>query len=73
MQIISWITTIMCLTGTVLNVKKIKLCFWLWLGGNILWLCIDIYNGLWSRAVLDIVQGILALWGIIEWKKENAK
>ena len=72
MGIISWVTTAICLTGTVLNVKKIKLCFWLWLAGNILWLIIDIRNGLWSRALLDTVQGILALWGIIEWK-ENEK
>lgn len=71
MQIISWITTVLCLTGTILNVKKLKCCFWIWIIGNILWLCIDIYNGLWSRAVLDIVQGALALWGIIEWKKEK--
>ena len=71
MGIISWITTAICLTGTVLNVKKIKFCFWLWLAGNILWLIIDIKNGLWSRAILDTVQGALALWGIIEWRKEN--
>lgn len=71
MGIISWITTAICLTGTVLNVKKIKLCFWLWLAGNILWLIIDISNGLWSRAILDIVQGVLALWGIIEWRIKN--
>ncbi len=71
MGIISWITTAICLTGTVLNVKKINMCFWLWLIGNILWLCIDIYNGLWSRAILDIVQGVLALWGIIEWNKSK--
>ena len=69
MGIISWITTAICLTGTVLNVKKINFCFWLWLAGNILWLIIDISNGLWSRAILDIVQGALALWGIIEWDK----
>lgn len=68
MNIISWITTAVCLIGTVLNVKKLNACFYLWLLGNILWLCIDIYNGLWSRAILDIVQGILAVWGIIEWK-----
>lgn len=70
-QIISWITTAICLTGTILNVKKLNACFYLWLAGNILWLCIDIYNGLWSRAILDIVQGVLALWGIIEWRKDK--
>ena len=68
LSIIGWITAIVCLTGTILNVKKIKFCFWLWLIGNVLWLCIDIYNGLWSRAFLDVVQGALALWGLIEWK-----
>lgn len=71
MQIISWITTAICLLGTILNVKKLNTCFYLWLIGNILWLCIDIYNGLWSRAILDIVQGVLAVWGIIEWRKSK--
>ena len=71
MQIISWITTAICLLGTILNVKKLNTCFYLWLIGNILWLCIDIHNGLWSRAILDIVQGVLAVWGIIEWRKNK--
>lgn len=71
MQTISWITTAICLLGTILNVKKLNTCFYLWLLGNILWLCIDIYNGLWSRAILDIVQGVLAVWGIIEWRKNK--
>ena len=71
MQIISWITTAICLLGTILNVKKLNTCFYLWLIGNIMWLCIDIYNGLWSRAILDIVQGVLAVWGIIEWRKNK--
>lgn len=71
MQIISWITTAICLFGTILNVKKLNTCFYLWLIGNVMWLCIDIYNGLWSRAILDIVQGVLAVWGIIEWRKNK--
>ena len=71
MQIISWITTAICLLGTILNVKKLNTCFYLWLIGNILWLCIDIYNGLLSRAILDIVQGVLAVWGIIEWRNNK--
>ena len=71
MQIISWITMAICLLGTILNVKKLNFCFYLWLLGNVLWLCIDIHNGLWSRAILYIVQGVLAVWGIIEWRKNK--
>ena len=71
MVIISWITTALALIGTVLNVKKQNLCFWFWLVSNTLWLIYDLYSGLWSRAILDAVQWALALWGIIEWKKEK--
>lgn len=68
---LTWITTILCLTGTVLNVKKMVACFYLWTIGNILWLCFDISTGLYSRALLDIVQLGFAIWGIVEWSKKK--
>lgn len=71
MGIISWITTVLALIGTFLNVKKINLCFWFWIASNTLWFIFDIYNGLWSRAILDAVQWVLALWGIVEWNNKN--
>lgn len=67
----TWITTAICLAGTVLNVKKIKTCFYLWTAGNIAWLVWDVSQGLWSRAVLDTVQLALAIWGIYEWGKAD--
>ena len=67
---IAWTTTILCLLGTVLNVKKLWQCFVLWTIGNILWLCLDIFTGLYSRALLDIVQLGFAIWGLIEWRKK---
>lgn len=71
MSEIAWICTFICLVGTILNVKKIKLCFYLWALGNIIWFIIDIKNGLISRAILDTVQGVLAVWGIIEWRDND--
>lgn len=68
MQLMSWITTAVCLAGTVLNVKKMSACFTVWLIGNILWLIWDIHNGFTSRAVLDIVQGCMSIWGIRSWR-----
>lgn len=67
----TWITTAICLTGTILNVKKLKACFYLWTAGNIAWLVWDVSQGLWSRAVLDTVQLALAVWGIYEWSKDG--
>lgn len=68
----TWITTAISLLGTVLNVKKLKACFYLWTVGNVLWLLWDISQALYSRAVLDVVQLAFAVWGIYEWGKPDA-
>ena len=69
--IYGWIVTTICLIGTVLNVKKIQFCFVLWTIGNFLWLILDLYNKVYSRSLLDIIQLVLAIWGYVAWKKEN--
>lgn len=68
-EVFTWGTTMLCLLGTVLNVKKSVACFYLWTVGNILWLAFDLMQGLYSRAVLDTVQLVLAIWGIRCWSK----
>ena len=68
---VGWITTALCLAGTVLNVKGRALCFWLWSAGNVAWFCLDARSGLWSRGLLDLVQLALAIWGIREWTRRR--
>lgn len=67
----TWLITVISLTGTVLNVRKNILCFYLWAFGNIAWLSFDLWSGLFSRAVLDAVQLMFAVWGIVEWGKKS--
>ena len=67
----TWAITIISLTGTILNVKKNSLCFWLWSFGNTAWLSYDLWLGLYSRAALDVVQLAFAIWGIVAWKKKS--
>ena len=68
----TWLITAVCLTGTVLNVKKNVLCFYLWAVGNAAWLVYDLLTGLYSRAMLDLIQLGFALWGIWEWSRNRA-
>lgn len=68
----TWLITAVCLIGTVLNVKKNVLCFYLWAVGNIAWLVYDLLTGLYSRAMLDLIQLGFALWGIWEWSRNRA-
>lgn len=66
----TWGITAVCLLGTVLNVKKRRSCFVLWIVGNIAWMIYDMLSGLYSRMTLDIVQLGFAIWGFIEWGRK---
>ena len=70
-RIFTWAVTAICLAGTVLNVKRSRWCFVLWIAGNIAWMIYDVRSGLYSRAVLDLVQLGFAVWGLIEWTKKE--
>ena len=70
---ITWFLTAISLIGTVLNIRKNILCFYIWLIGDILWCALDFHNGTYGRSLLDFVQVILAVCGIISWKKVNQK
>lgn len=66
-----WLVTMLSLSGNVLNIKKKRSGFVVWVIANALWLAYDIYTGLYSRAMLDIVQTVFCVWGIIEWKDKE--
>jgi len=71
MAAFTWDFTAISLAGTVLNVRKNILCFYLWSVGNLAWLGFDVASGLYSRAVLDIVHLAFAIWGIFAWRKDT--
>ena len=68
MAAFTWVFTAISLAGTVLNVRKNILCFYLWSIGNLAWLGFDVASGLYSRAVLDVVHLAFAIWGIFAWR-----
>lgn len=68
-SVFTWAATAIALAGTVLNCRKMTACFYLWLVANAAWFIYDMACGLYSRAVLDTVQFILACYGIYEWRR----
>ena len=67
---ITWFLTAISLTGTILNIQKNILCFYVWLIGDILWCIFDFTAGTYGRSLLDFVQVILAVCGIVSWQKK---
>lgn len=58
-----WIATAICLSGTVINIRRNNLCFILWAVGEVMWVIYDIGQGLYSRTILDAAGLALAIIG----------
>ena len=71
MEIITWIISILALTGTILNANRNKYGFILWLITNMYWTVIDFKTGLYAQSALFFAYTILAIKGIITWSKKE--
>ena len=71
MEIITWIISILALTGTILNANRNKYGFILWLVTNMYWTVIDFKTGLYAQSALFFAYTILAIKGIITWSKKE--
>lgn len=67
----TWILTGACLFGSWLNARKLKSCFLVWVMCNIGWLICDIVNRNYARAVLDVAQALISVYGYITWNKSS--
>lgn len=67
--IFTWILMIAALVGVILNIKKIRACFFIWAITNFFWMIVDFYKEIYAQSALFAVYFLLALWGIYEWKR----
>lgn len=68
-----WIVTIASLVGVVLNIKKKRLCFIVWLCTNSLWCIYDFYIKSYAQSLLFLIYVGLAIYGIYEWRVSKDK
>jgi nicotinamide riboside transporter PnuC len=62
-----WTTTAVALIGTVLNIKKNKYGFLLWIITNLIFAVANYFMGLPQQSLLFAVYFLLALWGWFSW------
>jgi hypothetical protein len=65
----TWLITAGAIGGTVANIYKKQWCFIVWLGTNSAWMIYDFNKGLYSQSFLFAVYVLLAVWGLIQWRK----
>jgi nicotinamide riboside transporter PnuC len=68
-EIIGAISTLLAVAGTVLNNRRLRACFPIWIVSNVMTLGIHVTAGLWSLAVRDAIFFLLAIDGLRRWRK----
>ena len=66
----TWITAIISILASYLNVKKKVICFYLWGATVIVHAIIDIKSQQYGRAFLDVFLLGINIYGIIAWTKK---
>lgn len=67
---ITWLVTVASLVGVILNIHKIRVCFIIWAATNVWWCIYDFSIGAHAQSFLMLVYFVLAIWGIIKWRKK---
>ncbi len=70
---LTWILAVLSIIGVVLNIKKKRICFYIWTVTNASWMTVDFIKGIHAQSFLFLIYTGLAVWGIIEWKKDIKK
>lgn len=63
--------TILALIGVILNIKKHRACFYIWMFTNTSWAVVDFYKGIPMQGILFTIYTGLAVWGVFAWKEEK--
>ena len=71
MTALTWVLTLASLVGVIANIKKKKVCFAIWAVTNASWSVIDYAHGLPAQSALFAVYFLLAIWGMIEWRRDK--
>lgn len=70
-EVVTWIVSILALTGTILNSSRNKYGFVLWFFTNLFWVIVDFHAGLYAQSALFLAYTLLAVKGLITWTKKE--
>jgi len=70
-EVMKWTLAALSIVGVVLNIRRRRECFIVWCATNAAWTVVDVVHQVWAQAALQFVYFLLAIWGLIEWKKHS--
>ena len=70
-EIIGLVAGCLAVCGVVLNNRRLRACFLLWMISNALTGGLHLYSDLWTLAARDVVFFVLAIEGWVRWGKKE--
>lgn len=70
-EILTSLLTVLSIIGVILNIRKMRICFYIWAFTNASWMVIDFYKEVYAQSALFFVYFVLAIWGIYKWRKDE--
>lgn len=71
MTTLSWLFAGIALIGVILNIYKLRSCFWVWIVSNAGNAVYAATREAWSLAVLFSIYFVLAIWGVVKWRRRR--
>lgn len=64
-----WFLAALSILGVILNIRKDRRGFMLWMLTNAAWAFVDFRHGLYAQGTLFALYFVLSFWGWIRWQK----
>lgn len=71
LEIVGVLALLLGVTGVILNNRRLRVCFIVWMVGNILSASVHISVGVWSLLARDIIFFVLSIEGWFKWGKKK--
>jgi len=71
LHILEWVSTALSLVGAVLNVLKKRICFPIWIVGNVTWGVWAYVQQIWGLLLVQMVFLIISSYGYYAWNKTD--
>lgn len=68
-ELFTGILTALSILGVILNIRRLRACFYVWAVTNFCWMVVDFHREIYAQAALFAVYFGLAIYGIFEWGK----
>jgi len=69
--VIEWLWAVLSITGAILNARKNKWGFMVWMVSNVGWIYTNVYYGLWAQIPVWIAFSVTSIYGWILWSREE--